>query len=390
MATRAAPAAGGASASFEFSQAPSAVPHKRQPYRGDAVAGPQTQNIMFDRRVYRGNTYAAKVLTPAAQQEAERLEREAADKRARRAVARKRRAEEEARPRTPEAVEGRSHWGTQTAEFLEELTDRPVEVQVGVQTDAFADRPPTPPYVPPPRGTDQGTQVEAGELFDFDREVEPLLEVLVGKTLEQGLLEVLEEEELAAIRAHQQEFEALRAAELVRVQRLEEEERRRTEERSRRLEQARARAQQQRAVREKVAAAAFARRYVQTVRASVMGRLVDRGFFFDPLAKEVETAVLPEVTEGALAAARRVQTARQLADALIKAALHKGEARRQAEADRLAAERAEAARLAREEEERRAAEAAAAAQRKAEEEAEAKRKAEAGEDEEDEDEEDEG
>lgn len=136
-----------------------------------------------------------------------------------------------------------------------------------------------------------------------------------------------------------------------------------------------------------MAAAAFARRYVQTVRASVMGRLVDRGFFFDPLAKEVETAVLPEVTEGALAAARRVQTARQLADALIKAALHKGEARRQAEADRLAAERAEAARLAREEEERRAAEAAAAAQRKAEEEAEAKRKAEAGEDEEDEDEE---
>jgi hypothetical protein len=50
----------------------------------------------------------------------------------------------------------------------------------------------------------------SGELFDFDTEVEPLLEVLVGKVLEQALLEVLEEEELSAMRAHQAHFEALR------------------------------------------------------------------------------------------------------------------------------------------------------------------------------------
>jgi hypothetical protein len=35
--------------------------------------------------------------------------------------------------------------------------------------------------------------------------VEPILEVVVGKTLEQALMEVLEEEELAAIRAHEQQ-----------------------------------------------------------------------------------------------------------------------------------------------------------------------------------------
>lgn len=38
-------------------------------------------------------------------------------------------------------------------------------------------------------------------------QVEPLLEVLVGKCLEQGLMEVMEEEELAAMRAHQQHYE---------------------------------------------------------------------------------------------------------------------------------------------------------------------------------------
>jgi len=321
--------------------------------------------------------------------EAERLEKDSTDRRRRRVVAQKRRAEEEARPRTPEAVPGRAHADAQTDDYLEELTERPVEAEVGVQTDAFADRPPTPPYVPPPRGEDRGTQVEAGELFDFDREVVPLLEVLVGKSLGQGLMEVLEEEELSAIRAHQQEFESLRAAELVRVQRLEEAQRRREEEKGRRLDQERERLRRERAVREKVAAAAFARRYVQSVRSSVMGRLVSEGFFFDPLAREVETSVLPRVTEGAARRLERMGAARAMADALVRAALGAGRKRRAEEVARLEEEearrRAEAEARRREEEEaearRRAEEEAEAERKRAEEEAEA-----AGEGEEDDDE----
>ncbi len=53
-----------------------------------------------------------------------------------------------------------------------------------------------------------------------------MLQVLVGKTIEQALLEVLEEEELANLRAQQQVFKEIRDAELVEVQRLEERERR--------------------------------------------------------------------------------------------------------------------------------------------------------------------
>lgn len=58
----------------------------------------------------------------------------------------------------------------------------------------------------------------------------PILEVLVGKTVEQSLLEVMEEEELANLRAQQRAFEELRNAELVEQQRLEEQERRHKEE----------------------------------------------------------------------------------------------------------------------------------------------------------------
>lgn len=76
-----------------------------------------------------------------------------------------------------------------------------------------------------------------GDLFDFDLEVEPILEVLVSKVLEQGLMEVLEEEELSVMRAHQQHFEQIRSAELVAAQRLEAAERRKMEEKERRLKQ---------------------------------------------------------------------------------------------------------------------------------------------------------
>lgn len=71
------------------------------------------------------------------------------------------------------------------------------------------------------------------QLFDFDIEVKPILEVLVGKTVEQALLEVMEEEELANLRSQQRAFEELRNAELVEQQRLEEQERRHREEKVR-------------------------------------------------------------------------------------------------------------------------------------------------------------
>ncbi|CAN0456338.1 unnamed protein product, partial [Scytosiphon promiscuus] len=38
-------------------------------------------------------------------------------------------------PRTPPPVEGRMHMDAQTEEFLEELTDRPVEMSIETQTE---------------------------------------------------------------------------------------------------------------------------------------------------------------------------------------------------------------------------------------------------------------
>ena len=85
------------------------------------------------------------------------------------------------------------------------LTDRneikfPAKV-VETQTDEFNERPRTPDYIPRKTGIDNSTQVEGGnELFHFDIEVEPILEVIVTKTLEQALFEICAESELEAIR----------------------------------------------------------------------------------------------------------------------------------------------------------------------------------------------
>ena len=91
----------------------------------------------------------------------------------------------------------------QTETYLEEITDRIIEKDVETQTDSFMDRPPTPQFIPPKSGVDISTQIWPGDLFDFDTEVEPILSVLVAKTLEQSLKEVREEEELSNMRAHQ-------------------------------------------------------------------------------------------------------------------------------------------------------------------------------------------
>lgn len=114
----------------------------------------------------------------------------------------KRKAEARNRVRTPDAVSGRQHVEIQTDVFLEELSDKVPEAIASTQTDPFLDRAPSPLFIPRKTGKDVATEILDGELFDFDSEVQPLLDMLIGKTLEQAVMELSEESELASLRAH--------------------------------------------------------------------------------------------------------------------------------------------------------------------------------------------
>jgi len=307
------------SAPYTFSSRPRAVQQRRK-FRNDQYdqdQGSQSMygNIMYDRRIVRGNTYAQNVLPATAQPDP--IEVQKAQEARRRAIARKR-ATEQLKPRTPDPVEGRKHIDVQTELYLEELTDRVEESDISTQTDAFLDRPPTPLYVPAKTGVDVATQILEGELFDFDIEVKPILEVLVGKTVEQSLLEVMEEEELANLRAEQRRFEELRNAELVETQRLEEQERRHREEKQRRMIQQVEVLKKERETTDKIAARAFAQSYLQDLVPSVFGNLHDHGYFFDPVERDVETHFMPWLMDHVQDEVKKVRVARALLDMMIR------------------------------------------------------------------------
>lgn len=192
---------------------------------------PIPQNLMFDKRVVRGNTYAAIVTTTReASQQLKTSQKVASLKQSRR---QQDQGEHDFIPRdisTPPPVEGRVHREVWTDDLVEILTDKPPNYEKDTQTDFYIDRPVNRLFVPKKTGEDAETQIWDGELFDFDYEVDPILQVLIGKTLEQSRMEVLEEEELATMKAQQKKYDELKYAELAEAQRLEAEERRQLEE----------------------------------------------------------------------------------------------------------------------------------------------------------------
>jgi hypothetical protein len=259
--------------------------------------------------------------------EAELSVQQEEERRRRKNLTQKRQFASTQRSTSPEPLPGRVHAGLQTETFLEVLSDRVPEDEVGTQTEANKDRPPTPLFVPKPSGIHVSTQIEPTDLFNFEVEVGPVLEVLVGKTLDLALIEVLQEDELAAMRAQQEFFNALRSAELTEVQRLEGEVKRRQDERARRLRQERDRVVCQNEVQRKVSASAFARTYLISMRYSVLAQLAEQGHFYDPLRREVQADFMPHLLAavGARATARGVQAgAATLVDALIMSALNTG------------------------------------------------------------------
>ncbi|XP_015713836.1 radial spoke head protein 3 homolog [Coturnix japonica] len=311
---------------YTFCSPPRAVParpkYRAPPETGEPVKDPaRWANLMHDRRVVRGNTYGRQAM-PTCIHHPNALEIQRQKEARRRALARKK-AEVQIQLRTPEPVEGREHVHVQTELYLEEISDRVVEVDMECQTDEFLDRPPTPLFVPAKTGRDVETQIEEGELFDFDIEVKPILEVLIGKTIEQALLEVMEEEELANLRAHQEAYAELRNAELAEVQRLEEQDRRYREEKERCKQLQMQMLQKEKETMEKIAAQTFAKRYLIDLIPSVFNSLHENGFFYDPIERDVEREFLPWLmTEVEEALEKRI-LGRVMLDSLIRTATEK-------------------------------------------------------------------
>ncbi|OON14210.1 radial spoke protein 3, partial [Opisthorchis viverrini] len=212
----------------------------------------------------------------------------------------------------------RSSVHVQTGLYLEELTEQIEQDDFATQTDYFLDRPPTPLFVPAKTGVDVATQIYENDLFDFELEVQPILEVLCGKTIEQALLEVAEEEELADLRCQQQVLQEIHNADLAEVARLEDRNRRYEEEKQRRKVQYEKAMKLARETAEKIAAKAFTKAYLSPLMKSTFEQLLERGYFYDSVEHDIENNFLEPLVEGVLDSMSYERRARFLLDGLLR------------------------------------------------------------------------
>ena len=118
----------------------------------------------------------------------------------------------------------RVHQGIDIYKNLVEKEKKIVTADLGIQSDEIDYTEKEKKFIPQKLGKDVGTQILDGELFNFDRDVQPLLTVVVGKTLEQSLLEIEQEDEISNLREAKLMYSQKRRDENKRIQNLEDRE----------------------------------------------------------------------------------------------------------------------------------------------------------------------
>ena len=114
-------------------------------------------------------------------------------------------------------------------------------------------------------------------MFDFNLEVEPILQVLVGKSIEHARIEVIEEHEAYQLNKHKNTYKQQREAMLIQTQRLEARQGRRDDETDRRNLQQRVRQVLTIGKEKREIAKNFSKQYLQYFKRDTLQQMVDIG-----------------------------------------------------------------------------------------------------------------
>ncbi len=177
---------------------------------------------------------------------------------------------------------------------MTELTDKAPCYEIANQTDFHIAEVKTPWRMPELRGVSKKTLVEDNELFIFDDEVEPILSVLCGKTLELARMEVLEEEELKEMAKQQEQFRHLQAMEANDILKMEQEEVARLEAHNAKKALERTRRTTRVNSHQKVVSRQIAKQFLRNAKGDCFQLLKDTSFFYDARVEEgLKCNVLP-------------------------------------------------------------------------------------------------
>ena len=248
-----------------------------QIYRGHRKKFGRTYiNILHDPRVVRGNTYAAFVIPSSLQMEFLRMkEEEEKRKKLMRIPKKLPRVALMSRNRRDERMQKEEEEERPESPIL-----KPIEIKEKVEDQPyfFEDRPNTPKYIPLPKGKDEATQIIDGELFDFEMEVKPILEVLVGRSVIQAQYELIEEYERDEYLNHKKNYERKREFELNKLQRIEAKYIRQEEEKQRRFKQKEQRKINDIIMQKKLMANVFSKHFLKNLKGNTFRHLQERGF----------------------------------------------------------------------------------------------------------------
>jgi len=128
-------------------------------------------------------------------------------------------------------------------------------------------------------GVSKKTLTEDNELFLFEDEVEPILQVLCGKTLEVALMEVLQEEEIREMKHQQDNFHKMTVNDNAEIKKMEDLEKKRLDAHEAKKNIERARKNARRQAHEKIVCRTIAKQYLRDVKPNSYVLLKDLCFF---------------------------------------------------------------------------------------------------------------
>jgi len=273
----------------------------------------QSSNIHSDPRVARGSTYASALITNPAEFQQSGPKQPRKKKRIKETVF-------DVKPETQKYIP------VPLEHYLVEQVTQTSTRDESEQTDVFLPKPPEKEYytrnLPKKTGIDVSTQIEPeDQLFNFDLEVEPLLNVLISKTLEVSLMEVEEEEELKAIRADKERYIQERLEEQQQILREEEEEVARVRRKDELKKREQERVLREREVSAKVFSCLSVKALVGNAKADAFDAMDKSGVFYDPELKMVEDEFMPWLYDSVDTGFKEVVEAQALVDEMIMASI---------------------------------------------------------------------
>ncbi|KAH9052418.1 hypothetical protein Ae201684P_001599 [Aphanomyces euteiches] len=263
---------------YSFASKPRAVQTVRGKHRDKKKYTNTTFNIMNDPRVARGSVYAAANSIHHKRETVTQVNQQPAPTKPKKSTI------------YEPAVTLQTYFPVDLEKNLIEQAPHIDEMDAMTQTDAFLPNDKhKKPFVLKKTGIDAATEItEEDALFDFDMEVQPMLEVLVQKTIKQALCEVEREVELKNIATYLEELHTNKALEADKVRELVAAAKEAYAVKSRKKEEQKQLLAEFDQVNEKVAAASLGRTLAAQVLADTMTSLTAKGVFYDPLHKQVE------------------------------------------------------------------------------------------------------